>query len=129
MKPSVAFVVTGGGLLGASMEGIVSFDGVDVKIEFRHAPGTLGGLLKPKVEEVNIALDGINAIELRESRGWFRRSPSSYFLFVRVAQMGAASSVPTFDKGEILLPITDARAAAELASAVRVAARLKGGAS
>jgi hypothetical protein len=43
--------------------------------------------------------------------------------------MGAASSVPTFDKGEILLPITDARAAAELASAVRVAARLKGGAS
>ena len=117
MKASVPFVVQGGLLGFAETQGIVSFDGVVVKIEFRTADSVMG-VLKSKVNEVNIPLDGINGCYLGETgRSWWRQ----HFLCIRVAEMGRASEVPTFSMGMISLPITDVGAATELASAVRVA--------
>jgi hypothetical protein len=126
MKPSVPFAIARGEFLGwAETQGIVSFDGANVKIEFRTAD-TVVGALKSKLHEISLPVDGINAIELRERRLLFGRR---HYLFIKVAEMGAASEIPTFKMGELLLPITDARAAVELASAVRVAAELNKGAS
>ncbi len=126
MRPSVPFVIARDGLLNCLLtEGMVSFDGANVKIEFRTAD-SFTGLFKSKVREVNIPLDVINLIELREERGWFGRG---YFLFIRVAEMGRASGIPSFETGEILLSITDARGATELVSAVQVAGGLNRGGS
>jgi hypothetical protein len=121
MKLSVPFVVRSG-LLGGFVEteGIASFDGEVVKIEFRTADSVVG-VLKSKVHEVNIPVSGINGCYLGESgRGWWRQN----FLCIKVAEMGRASEVPTFNMGMVSLPITDVQAATELASAVRVAGGL-----
>ena len=122
MKPSVPFVIKSDTPLDllVATEGMVSWDGVEIKIEFRTADGVFG-LLKTKLHEVKIPVDGVNEIELRFRSMWFGQR--EHFLFIRVAEMGRASEIPTFKEGEILLPIAErhVQAATELVSAVRLA--------
>jgi hypothetical protein len=122
MKASVPFVIPRNEVWNfASTEGIVSFDGVGLKIEFRTADNVIG-VLKSKVKEVNIPLDGINGCYVGETgRSWWRK----HFLCIKVAEMGRASELPNFSMGMVSLPITDVPAATELASAVREAGGLK----
>src|SRR5712671_4535576 len=99
MKPSVPFTIQRDEFLNfAVTEGILSVDGTDLKIEFRTADA-LSGLLKSRLQEVRVPLDGIEEIELRKK--WFRK----FLLFIRVAEMGKASDIPSFKMGEILLTI------------------------
>jgi hypothetical protein len=103
----------------AETDGILSFDGTDLKLEFQTAD-TVVGLLKSDVENVKLPIAAIEEIAFR--KGWFTCS-----LVIRVSDMRAALAVPNFKEGEVKLKIAKkhSQAAAEFVSSVQlgVAAR------
>jgi hypothetical protein len=115
MKPTVPFKIRNVFQGLAEVEGILSVDGSDLRLEFQTAENVVG-LLKSGVREVRLPLDSIEEIAFR--KGLFGNS-----LVIRVGEMRMASKVPNFKQGEILLSIArkHSQAAADLVSSIQIA--------
>ena len=111
-------------LLFAETEGILSADDTDVKFEFRTSDAVLG-VIKSDIREVKLPLDRIEGITYRKQ--WL----SGASIIIRVNEMRAASDLPSFKQGEVVLSVErkHRESAAEFVSSVQLAltARQKNG--
>ena len=82
----------------AEAEGILSFDGEKVVLEFRTAD-SLVGLVKSRVKKVAIGLHQIEEID-------FRKGLWSCRLRMRLSELKAAARIPNSKSGEMVLCVS-----------------------
>jgi hypothetical protein len=104
----------------AETEGILSADEADLKFEFRTSDAVMG-LIKSDIREVKLPLDRIEGITFRKE--WL----SGGSITIRVNEMRAASELPAFKEGEVVLKVArkHRETAAELVSSVQLAIAAK----